>query len=221
MATVLLENYCANVYDLVMKTSDDQPRASSDGWVAFAGPPLGFGAPVMCRVAEIGGRHRIIELRLAGGPIDGAALRGLPISAMEQLIASAIRATVLNAADPSRDFMWSDANDPDLLKQLGRPGTEQAEQAQRRLIIMDRHADYRTWVIEKDPTLEWRRGMAITDDFLRDVGAAYDAAIQRGEAPAKTIAASIGASQKTVQSWIYQGRLKGVIAPAQRKGRIQ
>ena len=59
----------------------------------------------------------------------------------------------------------------------------------------------------------------LTDDFLRDVGRAYAAALARGERPNKAIAEQTGRDIKSVQRWVYLGRNRGVIPPAAKKGR--
>lgn len=197
---------------------------SDRDWVAFAGPPLGLGRAVVCRLAEVDGRVRIVELQLDGGgqPVAGSALRQLPISAMERVAGSVIRADGPKPDGQTLEVMWSLEDLRRILSDAPVPQwSDAALPGPPPIVLFGRANDQLTYVMKHDPPLDWSKGQVLTDAFLHSVGGAYDAAIQRGESPAKSIAEATGASQKTVQSWVYQGRKKGVIAPAQGKGRIK
>lgn len=199
-------------------------RLHGDDWVAFMGPPLGFADPVVCRVAEVDDRLRIVELRLGGGgrPVTARALRELPISAMEQLVGSAVQNAGTGADKEPAWVTWSFDALMQFLQQEPEPEPLDPELASRWMAVLYGMIDGEPrYVLKQDPALDWTKGQGITDEFLFKVGEAYDAAIQRGEPPAKSISATTGASQKTVHAWIYQARQRGVIAPAQGKGRIK
>jgi hypothetical protein len=162
---------------------------------------------------------RIVELQLDGGgkPITGASLRQLPISAMEQVAASALRTD-----GHAHVAVWTHDGLKQLLKDAPEPQPSDLKFPGPDLVVLYGQENGQVmYQVKHSPPIDWSKGQAITDEFLRLVGDAYDSAIQRGESPAKSIAEATGASQKTVQSWVYQGRLKGVIAPAQGKGRIK
>jgi hypothetical protein len=68
--------------------------------------------------------------------------------------------------------------------------------------------------------LSYESGQALTDAFLTDVARAYEAAIARGLPPAVAIAEQVRVEQKTVQSWIYKARKRGLVPPPKSRGRI-
>jgi hypothetical protein len=59
----------------------------------------------------------------------------------------------------------------------------------------------------------------LTDDFLHDVGRAYNAAILRGERPNVAIKEQTGYPLKTVQRWVFTARQRRIMTPADKKGR--
>jgi hypothetical protein len=61
----------------------------------------------------------------------------------------------------------------------------------------------------------------LTDEFLRSVALAYEAAIARLiHAPAKKLGTLAGVSDRTVHRWVYLARKRGLMAPAKHKGRV-
>lgn len=60
----------------------------------------------------------------------------------------------------------------------------------------------------------------LTDEFLVDVARAYRAAVEQRLSPAKTLAEVAGVERRTVESWVYKARKRGLMAPAVKKGRI-
>ena len=60
----------------------------------------------------------------------------------------------------------------------------------------------------------------LTDEFLRQVADAYNAAISRRKPPAKTLSAQAGVSPRSVHRWIYTARQRGLLGPATSRGRI-
>ncbi len=53
----------------------------------------------------------------------------------------------------------------------------------------------------------------LTDDFLRQVAAAYRAAVARDERPNKALAEQSGYPQRSVERWVYLARKRGHLAP--------
>ncbi len=70
----------------------------------------------------------------------------------------------------------------------------------------------------KPPPLSAPEGR-LTGQFLRGVGEAYDAAVERGEAPAQALAAQANVPVRTVHRWIYTARKRGIM-PKGKQGRI-
>jgi hypothetical protein len=60
----------------------------------------------------------------------------------------------------------------------------------------------------------------LTDEFLTDVARAYSAAVMRELPPATTLAELSGYPRRTVESWIYKARKRGLMAPAPKRGRV-
>lgn len=60
----------------------------------------------------------------------------------------------------------------------------------------------------------------LTDEFLQDVGRAYRAAVAQRMPPAKTLGEIAGVDRRTVESWVYKARKRGIMEPAVKKGRI-
>ncbi|WP_146231841.1 hypothetical protein [Lentzea atacamensis] len=58
----------------------------------------------------------------------------------------------------------------------------------------------------------------LTDEFLRSVKRAYEAAVARGERPNAAISNQLGIPLKTVQRWVYTARQRGIMQPAGRQG---
>jgi hypothetical protein len=60
----------------------------------------------------------------------------------------------------------------------------------------------------------------LTDQFLGDVAEAYRRAVKLRQPPAKTLAALAGVDARTVHSWVYKARKRGIMPPAAKRGRI-
>lgn len=60
----------------------------------------------------------------------------------------------------------------------------------------------------------------LTDTFLTDLARAYDQAVRQRTPPATAIAEATGFPRRTVESWIYKARKRGLMPPAARKGRV-
>lgn len=60
----------------------------------------------------------------------------------------------------------------------------------------------------------------LTDAFLADVARAYRLAVERRLPPATALAEASGANVRTVQSWVYKARKRGIMPAAVKRGRI-
>ena len=60
----------------------------------------------------------------------------------------------------------------------------------------------------------------LSDEFLRTVAVAYEAAIAQRRPPAKTLGKIAGVSDRTVHLCVYLARKRGLMAPAKHKGRV-
>lgn len=61
------------------------------------------------------------------------------------------------------------------------------------------------------PPLRAPAGGRLTDDFLRQVYRAYQAAVSRGEWPAPALAEQTGVTPHAVRKWIYTARRRGIM----------
>jgi hypothetical protein len=59
-------------------------------------------------------------------------------------------------------------------------------------------------------------GGRLTDDFLRDVGRAYAAAVARGERPNIAIAQQVYFGKRTVEGWVADARKRDLMPPGQK-----
>lgn len=69
------------------------------------------------------------------------------------------------------------------------------------------------------PPLSAPNGAKLTDEFLRQVHRAYDAAVARGEWPAVALAEQTGVTPHAVRKWIYTARKRGIMPPG-RQGTV-
>jgi hypothetical protein len=53
----------------------------------------------------------------------------------------------------------------------------------------------------------------LTDEFFKQVRAAYDAAVNAGRPPAPTLAEQAGTTVRTVHRWVYLARKRGIMQP--------
>jgi hypothetical protein len=60
----------------------------------------------------------------------------------------------------------------------------------------------------------------LTDEFLREVAKAYDAAVAHRMPPGEALAELAGVSPRTVHRWVYTARKRGLMEPATQRGRI-
>jgi hypothetical protein len=197
------------------------------GWYRVTG--VGFPGPVYFRIQDIGdGRRRMTELYIdgRGAPITAGALRGFPIQWLTHRAAEmTARADRSGIAGPDISrlaahfaSMWTAGARArhwvrdSFEAQMPGSSVTQARMPKERLDEDDEN--YATVSIESPADGR------LTDEFLRDVAAAYKLAINRREPPAKTIAAAAHVSDRTVHRWVYTARKRGLMEPAKSRGRI-
>ncbi|MGH3934865.1 MAG: hypothetical protein ACRDS1_07815 [Pseudonocardiaceae bacterium] len=64
---------------------------------------------------------------------------------------------------------------------------------------------------DEPPLLRAPDGGRLTDEFLRQVYRAYQAAVSRGEWPAPALAEQTGVTPHAVRKWIYTARRRGIM----------
>ncbi len=198
------------------------------GWVQVTDE--GLPGPLYLRFTEQpSGRLTVTELYLdgRGTPIRAETLRTLRLADLEAFItgdAHILRAWIDNAGpDLSRLASHFAANwlrQPKLpeeqlnwiadsfLAQYEDTGVPQASRAR------ERRGDQQPPVPPLAAPTE-----GLTDDFLRHVGAAYRAAVMRGERPGPTLSRQAQVPVKTVHRWVYLARQRGIMPPGQ-QGRV-
>lgn len=180
------------------------------GWVRVWGP-ADPGA-LYVRFAQDGtGRWRPYEVSVSGGPdpVTGKMLRTLPLAAIEALLVQDdLRDELARRAHIPRIHP---ANDPDAEIELRRQEyAAGAGKVHIPSVSLDRlpseQAD------DPPPPLVKPPG-PLTDEFLQAVARSYNAVVRKGEHPAPVLAAEAGVSPRTVQSWIYTARKRGILPP--------
>ncbi len=135
---------------------------------------------------------RVVELYLTknGAEIVPADLRGLPLSSIK-------------ARARSR---------PDLAAALqGQPSAD--------VYAALRSSFPETWIKDRpqvSPAFELSPASpdcGLSDQFLRDVGAAYRDAVARGLRPNVALAEQTNHGKRTVEKWVYLARKKGYLEP--------
>jgi hypothetical protein len=71
---------------------------------------------------------------------------------------------------------------------------------------------------EREFRLTERPQDGLTDEFLRSVARAYNAAVARGERPNASIREQLDVPLKTVQRWVYTARQRSIMEPSRRAG---
>lgn len=196
------------------------------GWVRVDDPSRRRPGATHVRFGRSGPRDRWrpIEVYVFGGgePVTGAALREVPLAAIEAQVAS--NPSLLEQLNQRADrpaVPPGVLSDPRVMalvaERYGTPSTEQ-RLAELSLPIVDRDGQG-----ADDNRPRPRLGMPpddrLTDDFLRDVARAYADAVRAGRHPGPALAEEIGGvSVRTVQRWIYTARKRGVMPSPGRRG---
>lgn len=157
------------------------------GWVRFDAGDAGTAGPVYARVNGAGRVVGLVVGAEGGSEITAGQLRRLPLARLAALV----------NARPDLLLAQSDAPDPEVLERLDREFPAR------------RHRP----TFDPDARLEPPGRNGLDDAFLRQVAAAYTAAVARGERPNRSLAKQVGhASTRTVESWVYISRKRGFLA---------
>ena len=124
-------------------------------------------------------------------------------------LASYIGASFGPQADPSVD--WVASNYFASFTPQTRAGTEHAA------LKPSKRKRHRTSEGEVDVWLQRGPEKGVTDEFLREVAAAYYGALRRRERPLQSLAKQVHVSHRTVEGWVKRARDRGIMPPA-RKG---
>ena len=143
---------------------------------------------------RLDGKGDVTELHWAPGRgLKAADLRRLPLG---RLVAMATPRPDLQLAMIRSGDDWPDPKIlPALEKAFPKPRKREAPDTQARLTA---------------PT------EGLTPEFLRQVAAAYVAALHRDEKPIRALTEQAGVSPRSVERWVYLARKGGYLAPTRR-----
>ncbi len=202
---------------------------------------------VYVRFAEVDGQARIVELYVdgEGEPIQSGALRRVPVSALEEITASVGGATPATGATvtPANLSRLASAFGTTFgrgtysgrhCNYCNAPLKGRSDKALTDWVAISYFSQIHPDDFPQDTWSRARKAVAedtpepvltapehgLTDAFLGDVARAYRAAVAHRMPPAKTLAAQVGVDRRTVESWFYKARKRGLMPPAAKKGRI-
>ena len=180
---------------------------------------------VYAGVDDVDGQPRIVQLYIdgRGEPIQAGALRRFPLAALEQVVANMTGDDYHGRHCPTCSAPLK--RDERRAKSAGR------EEAITDWVVLERMARLGKIPQTKMPRDRWASQQpepirlsapenGLTDEFLQDVARAYNAAIEQRLSPATTLAEVAGVNRRTVESWVYKARKRGIMPPAVKKGRI-
>lgn len=220
------------------------------GWVRTNGEDLNLPGVVYMRATEVDGHLRVTELYVdgRGAPIAGQSLRTFPLSGLEAWISewrSPSRHLVAGpdlsrlATSFASSFGTYHGRHCEACKAplQGRTPRD-PERALVDWVALSWYAQYSHLdgygiPQSRKPNEKHRADRAagelvlsappdgrLTDAFLSDVARAYSVAIARRLPPAKTLAELAGVAPRTVQSWFYKARKRGLMMAADKRGRV-
>lgn len=191
------------------------------GWFEAEGD-LGLPGRVYFRVQLVDDTLRITEIYLDGRGEPLQSLARFPLRALEQLASQASRPR-LQVAGPDLSRLatyfastfgraqhwvadswraqYADSGVPQAPMMARRGRRDSAGEAEAK--------------VELAPPED-----GLTDLFLSDLARAYEQAVRLRRPPASAIAEATGYPRRTVESWIYKARKRGIMPPASRKGRV-
>jgi hypothetical protein len=187
------------------------------GWHEVEGD-LGLPGRVYFRVQPVDEALRITELYLDGRGEPLQSVARFPLGGLEQLASQASRERMQVAGpDLSRLAAYFAATfgkarhwvADSWRAQYADSGVPQAPMPKPRRQA-EAEAEIRLAAPEE----------GLTETFLRDLAMAYEQAVQQRRPPASAIAEATGYPRRTVESWIYKARKRGIMPPAARKGRV-
>lgn len=202
-----------------------QWRHGNGGWVRFDASD--WTGPVYVKFTEDDGRlvAREIYIDPRGGELRSADLRQLDVSRLAALAGTDWNDPVrlANRNDPGPDLSRlashfstrypskSDWVGQSYLAQLPGSGVKAPRMG---ATVLPRGVEDRS-----PPTPLRAPEHGLTDAFLREVADAYGAAVERREHPAKALADQAGVDVRTVHSWVYKARKRGIM-PATKRGSV-
>lgn len=199
-------------------------RQGNGGWYRIDG---GHGLPgrVYFRLQDVDGQPRMTELYVDGRnePITAGPLRKFPVAMLEQWAAG------MPASDAKRATYG-----PDLSRLAAHFSTGFGDKIRHWVADSIRAQNPKSGIPqvgmpkeshrddEEPPAVELSApdDDGLTDDFLRQVARAYDAAVARRIPPGNALAEVAGVSPRTVHRWVYTARKRGLMPPAASKGRV-
>lgn len=188
----------------------------------------GLTGPVYVRLQDVDGALRVTELYVdgRGAPIQPGALRGLSLPAFEagrvvEDDAQLRDALVRPGPDLSRlaSYFATGSFGPKVRHWIAEAWRAQFPQSDTEQPPYARSAG-----TEASTPLEVTLSAPVdglTDQFFADLARAYAAAVALGRPPATAIAEATGFERRTVESWIYKARKKGIMPSAPKRGRIR
>lgn len=192
------------------------------GWVQFVGSD--WPGPIYVRFVERDGRLAVAELYLdgRGTPIRSTDLRHLDVSRLEAMAASEWE---------HKGKPWVNEPGPDLSRLASYFGRHLATWDAEHWVAQSFWAQLKGSGVEQAPMAQPPKRPphfgaprpplrapthGLTDDFLREVAAAYNAAVRRRLRPAPTLAEEAGVDHRTVHSWVAKARRRGIMPPGSR-----
>lgn len=187
------------------------------GWHEVEGD-LGLPGRVYFRVQVVDGATRITELYLDGRGEPLQSVARFPLRGLEQLASQASRERMQVAG-------------PDLSRLAAHFATTFG--TAKHWVADAWRAQYPDSGVPQAPMPRSRRqheaeteirlaapDEGLTETFLRDLALAYEQAVRQRRPPATAIAEATGYDRRTVESWIYKARKRGIMPPAAKKGRV-
>jgi hypothetical protein len=220
-----------------------QVRYGNGGWCEVSG--LDLPGRVYVRFAEVDGQPRVVELYVdgQGDPIQAGALRQFPVAALEEVTGSdpllgefehtATAADLSRLASHFATGFGRGTYSGRHCEHCEAPLRGNSDKALTDWVALAYLSQYRDEVPQPaakrpprpavedlpEPVLTAPEN-GLTDAFLGDVARAYRASVARRMPPAKTLAALAGVDRRTVESWVYKARKRGIMPPATKRGRI-
>jgi hypothetical protein len=199
-----------------------QWRHGNGGWVRFDASD--WEGPVYVRFTEDEGRLVVRELYIdpRGGSLRSADLRKLDLSRLAALAGTDWNDPVhaANRREPGPDLRRLASHFNGLYRRGSDWITQSylAQDPDSGVKAPKMGADVFPRMLEDVPPTAPLRApeYGLTDDFLREVADAYASAVARHEHPAKTLARQTGFDARTVHSWVYKARKRGIMQPTKR-----
>jgi len=175
--------------------------------------------PIYIRFTERDGRLVVAELYMDGRgmPIRSSDMRHLDLSRLEAMAASEWE---------QKGKPWVNEPGPDLSRLASHFATHWGDA--KHWVAQSFRAQVKGSGVEQarmgfEPTLPHHLSAprpplrvpthGLTDDFLRQVATAYNAAVRRRVPPANALSEEAGVEPRTVHSWVAKARRRGIMPP--------